>query len=450
MNITLENIDKLNAELTAVIEPADYQEAVKKAIKEYAKKVRMPGFRPGMVPQGLVKKQFGTGILAEELNRILQKEVGNYLSENKVNMLGELISSEENEKLDMVEGNTFTFKFGVALAPEFDIHLTKHNKVDYYNIKVDDETINRQVEMYQQRGGHYDEVEDYKEGDMVKGIFTQLDAEGNVLEGGLVTEKSVMLPGYMKDDAQKALFEGKKKGDVVKMNPSVAYKNSESEMTSLLKIKKEEVDNYQGDFNFEITEITRYMPGPMDEALFETVYPGAGIKTEEEFKAKVREGIAEQYKKDSDYRFLLDARKYITEKVGKLEFPEEKLRTLMLRNANGDAQKVEENFAKSLEELQWHLIKEKLVEQFGIKITDDDVKEMAKEVTRMQFAQYGMLNIPEEYLENASAEMLKKRETVDNLIDRAIELKLSARLKTTVALNEKEVSISEFDKLFQE
>lgn len=448
MNITLQNIDNVNAEMTVVIEPADYEEKVKKAIKDYSKKVRMPGFRPGMVPQGLVKKQFGTGILAEELNKILQDNLYKYIQENKVNMLGEPISSEENEKIEMVEGNTFTFKFDIALAPEFEVKLTKKNKIDFYNVKVEDKTIDSQVEMYRQRGGHYDKVDDYQEGDMVKGTFTELDADGNVVDGGLVATESVMLPAYMKDEAHKALFGGKKVGDVVKMNPSVAYKDSEAELTSLLKIKKEDVANYKGDFNFEITEITRYVAGPLDEALFETVYPGQGIKTEEEFKQKVREGVEEQYAKDSDYKFLLDARKYITEKVGKLEFPEEKLRKIMLHNAEGDQAKVDANFEKSLDELEWHLIKEKLVEQYEIKIDDNDVKEMAKEVTRMQFAQYGMLNIPEEYLESSVAEMLKKRETVDNLIDRAIDMKLGAQLKTVVALNEKEVSVEEFNKLF--
>ena len=448
MNITLQNIDKVNAEMTAVIEPADYEEKVKKAIKEYCKKVRMPGFRPGMVPQALVKKQFGTGILAEEVNKLLQDGLYNYIRENKVNMLGEPISSDENEKLELVDGNTFTFKFDIALAPEIDIKLTKHNKIEYYNVKIDDELINRQLDMYRQRGGKYEQVEDYQLGDMVKGTFTQLDEAGNAVEGGLVTADAVMLPGYMKDDDQKKLFDGAKKGSVIRCNPSVAYKDSETELTSLLKVNKEELANYKCDFNYEITEITRYVLGPVNEELFENTYPGQGIKTEDEFKARIADDLKAQYQKDSDFRFLMDARKYITEKVGKLEYPEEKLRKIMLSNAKGDEKKVEENFDKSLEELTWHLIKEKLVEQYEIKIDDNDVKEMAKDVTRMQFAQYGMLNVPEGYLESSVAEMLKKRETVDNLIDRAIDMKLGAKLKEVVALNAKEVSIDEFNKLF--
>lgn len=450
MNLTLQNIDPVNAELTAVIEPADYEEKVKKAVKEYCKKVRMPGFRPGMVPQGLVKKQFGTGILAEELNKVLQESMYKYIQDNKVNMLGEPISSEENNNIELVEGGTFTFKFELALAPQMDVTLTDKDKIEYYTVKVEDKAVDQQVDMYRQRGGHYDQVDEYQAGDMVKGTFTQLDEQGAVVEGGLTAEGAVMLPNYMKDDSQKAKFNGTKKGDVITFNPSVAYKDNEAELTSLLKVKKEEVGNYKNDFNYEITEITRFMPGPLDEDLFETVYPGQEIKTEEAFKAKIREGLAAQYEKDSDYRFLLDVRNYLTKKVGKLEFPEEKLKTMMLKNAEGDQEKVDKNFEKSLEELTWHLMKEQLVEQFDIKIDDKDITEMAKEVTRMQFAQYGMINIPDEYLEGSVKEMMKKRETVDNLIDRAIELKLGAKIKETVALKKKSVTPEAFNKLFEQ
>ena len=308
--------------------------------------------------------------------------------------------------------------------------------------------VNSQVEMYRQRGGSYDKVDSYQDNDMIKGVITELDEAGNAKEEGVTAEGVVMLPKYFKNDDQKALFADAKVGDVIKFNPAAAYDNNEAELTSLLKVAKEDALNHKGDFNFQVTEITRYVAGPLNEELFEGVYPGAGIKTEEEFRAKIKGGIEEQFKKDSDYKFILDARKYITEKIGKLEFPDAKLRKLMLANAKGDEKNVDENYDKSIQELTWHLIKEKLVEQAGVKVDDKDVREMAKEVTRMQFAQYGMLNIPEEYLENSVVEMLKKRETVDNLIDRCVEVKLGAALKEQVTLEEKTVTTEEFNKLF--
>ncbi len=442
MNISVENIDKVNAVMTAVVEPADYTEKYEKAIKDAKKKMNMPGFRPGMVPVGLIKKQFGVSILAEEVNKILQDGLFGYIRENKINMLGEPLPTEENNNVDLKEGESFTFKFELAIAPEFEVKLTKKDKVDYYNVEVTDQMVDNQVDMYRQRGGKYDQVESYEDNDMVKGVITELNVETPV-----TAENVVMLPKYFKNDDQKKLFDGVKVNDVVTFNPSVAYDNNEAELTSLLKVEKEDALNHKGEFTFQVTEITRFVLGPLDQDLFDTVFPGGEVKTEADFRAKVKELISDQFKKDSDYKFILDVRKYVTEKVGKLEFPEEKLKKILLANV-GDQEKVDAQFEKSIEELTWHLIKEKLVEQNEIKVDDEDVKNMAKEVTRMQFAQYGMLNIPEEYLESSVTEMLKKRETVDNLIDRCIEVKLGAALKEKVALKESTVSAEDFNKMF--
>lgn len=444
MNISVENIDKVNAVITAVVEPADYTEKYEKAIKDAKKKMNMPGFRPGMVPVGLIKKQFGVSILAEEVNKVLQDGLFGYIRENKINMLGEPLPTEDNNNVELKEGESFTFKFDLAIAPEFEVSLTKKDKIDYYNVDVTDQMVENQVDMYRQRGGKYDQVDSYEDNDMIKGVITELDVETPV-----TAENVVMLPKYFKNDDQKKLFDGVKKNDIVTFNPSVAYDNNEAELTSLLKVEKADALNHKGEFNFQITEITRFVPGPLNQELFDTVFPGGEVKTEADFRAKVKELIADQFKKDSDYKFLLDVRKYVTEKIGKLEFPEEKLKKILLANT-GDQAKVDAQFDKSIEELTWHLIKEKLVEQNEVKVGDEDVKNMAKEVTRMQFAQYGMLNIPEEYLENSVKEMLKKRETVDNLIDRCIEVKLGVAIKEKVTLKESTVSAEDFNKMFEQ
>lgn len=447
MNISLNNIDKVNAELTAVIEPADYTDKYAKAIKDAKKKINMPGFRPGMVPAGLIKKQFGVSILAEEVNKILQEALFGYIRENKINMLGEPLPTEDNNKVELVEGGTFTFKFDLAIAPEFKTELGKDDKIPYYNVEVSDEMVEQQVSMYRQRGGSYQKLtadEEYQDNDMVKGIITEIDVENPV-----TAEEVVLLPKYFKNDDQKKIFEGVKTNTVVTFNPSVAYDNNEAELTSLLKVAKEDALNHKGDFKLQITEITRFVEGPLNEELFEQVFPGGEVKTEEQFRANIKSLISSQFAKDSDYRFIIDTRKYVTEKVGKLEFPDEKLKRIMLANVNGDQAKVDENYDKSIEELTWHLIKEQLVAENNVKVDDNDVKEMAKEVTKMQFAQYGMLNVPDEYIESSVAEMLKKRETVDNLIDRCIEVKLGVALKEKVTLTEKSITAEEFNKLFE-
>ncbi len=448
MNISLTKADALNATLTAVVEPADYEEKVAKAIKDFSKQVKMPGFRQGHVPAGLIKKQYGPSILGEEVNKLLQENLYNYIRENKVQMLGDPLPTEANNHIELVDGGTFTFTFDLALAPEFKVELSKKDKVDYYEVEVSDEMVNNQVQMYRQRGGNYEKVDSYEENDMVKGVIVELDKKGAAVEGGVNAEGVVMLPKYFKNDDQKKLFAAAKTGETVKFNPFKAYDGSEAELASLLKVEKEKAAEYKGDFNFEIKEITRYVPGPLNQELFDQVFPKGTVKSAEEFTAKIKEQIADQFKKDADYKFLLDMRKYVTEKVGKLEFPDEKLKRIMLANANNDAKKVEENYDKSIEELAWHLMKEQLVEMTGVKVEDQDVLEMGREVTRMQFAQYGMLNIPEEYIENSVKEMLKKRETVDNLIDRAIELKLGVALKEMVTLNKKSVKAEEFNKMF--
>lgn len=450
MNITFQTSDKLNGQLTAVIEPADYQEKLAKSIKDYSKRVNMPGFRPGKVPASLIKRQFGKSLLAEEVNKLLQEKLYDYIRDEKINMLGEPLPVEDNNKNTFVDGDTFTFTFDIAVAPEIKVSLTKKDKVNYYNVTVSDEMVQNQVQMYRQRGGSYEKVDSYEDNDMIKGIITELDKKGNVLEGGVTAEGVVMLPKYFRGaDDQKKLFEAAKVNDVIRFNPAKAYDNSEAELASLLKVEKEHALEHKGDFNFQITEITRYVPGPLDQALFDQVFPKGTVTTAEQFAAKIKEQIEEQFKKDADYRFLLDLRKHVTEKVGKLEFPDEKLKRIMLANANGDEKKVEENYDKSLEELTWHLIKEQLVEMTGVKVEDNDVLDMAKEVTRMQFAQYGMLNIPDEYIDNSVKEMLKKRETVDNLIDRCVEVKLGAALKEKITLVEKDVTAEEFNKLFE-
>lgn len=444
MKISVENIDKVNAVMTAVVEPADYTEKYEKAVKEAKKKINMPGFRPGMVPVGLVKKQFGVSILAEEVNKLLQDGLFGYIRENKINMLGEPLPTEENNNVDLKEGESFTFKFELAIAPEFKVELSKADTIDYYHVEVSDQMVENQVDMYRQRGGKYDKVDSYEDNDMVKGVITELNVENPVSAEG-----AVMLPKYFRNDDQKKLFEGAKTNDIVTFNPSVAYDNNEAELTSLLKVEKEDALNHKGEFSFQITEITRFVPGAFDQELFDAVFPAGEVKTEEEFRSRIKTLISEQFKKDSDYKFILDVRKYVTEKVGKLEFPEDKLKRIMLANAKGDQEKVDAQYDKSIEELTWHLIKEQLVEQNEVKVEDEDVRNMAKDVTRMQFAQYGMLNIPEEYLENSVKEMLKKRETVDNLIDRCVEVKLGAALKDKVTLSEKTVTAEEFNKMFE-
>ena len=451
MNVSMQNVDKVSALLTVNIEKADYQEKVEKLLKKYRQQVNMPGFRKGMVPMSLIKKQFGKSAMAEEVDKLMQDAVNNYIRENKVNMLGmPLPNDEKMQTIDFDTQENFEFVFDIALAPEFKAEVSEQDAIDFYTITVSDEMVNSQVDMYAQRAAKYEKVEEYADRDMVKGLLAELDENGNTKEGGIQVEGAVMMPSYMKNDEQKAIFATAKVNDVLVFNPNAAFEGNEAELSSLLKIKREEVAEMKSNFSFQVEEITRAVPAALTQELFDQVFGEGAVSSEEEFRGKIKEGIAAQFLADSNYKFLLDARTYLMNKVGKLEFPDALLKKIMLMNNEDKGESfVEENYEKSLEELTWHLIKEQLVEAFEIKVEQADVLEMAKENTRMQFAQYGMMSIPEEMLENYAKEMLKKKENVEGLVNRAVETKLAAALKAKVSLNNKEVSMEEFNNLLK-
>ena len=456
MNISLQNVDKVSAvltvqiekALTVQIEKADYQEKVEKTLKKLRQNVNMPGFRKGMVPMTLLKKQYGTSVLVEEVDKLMQEKVNEYIRENKVDMLGAPLPKESN--VDFANDENFEFSFDIALAPEFTVDLSAADTIDYYDINVTDEMVDQQVKLYTQRTAKYEKVEDYQDNDLLKGLLAELDENGNTKEGGIQVEGAVMMPTYMKNDDQKAVFNGAKVNTVLVFNPSVAFDNNEAELSSLLKIKKEEVGAHTGNFSFQIEEITRMIPGDLNQELFDQVLGEGKAHSEEEFRAQIKETIAKQYEADSDYKFLIDVRSYVSGKIGKLQFADELMKRIMLENNKDKGEEfVSEHYEKSLEELTWHLIKEKLVAANGIKIEQADINEMAKEATRAQFAQYGMINVPDELLDNYSKEMLKKRESVEALVNRAVESKLAEALKAQVTLNHKAVSAEEFNKMFE-
>lgn len=448
MNISFEAPDKVNGLMTITLEKEDYQGEVEKTLKDYRKRANIPGFRPGQAPMGMIKRQFGASVKVDAINKMLGEKLYEYIRENKIQMLGEPLPSEQQEQLDFESDAPLTFKFDIAVAPEFKAELTGKDKVDYYNITVDDKLIDQQVEMYQSRAGQYEKAEQYdaEQRDMLKGDLREVGKEG-----GIELSEISLMPQYIKVDDQKKLFDGCKLGDVITWNPRKAYPDNDAEVSSLLKIQKEEVKDHEGDFTFQVTEISRYVKAPVDQKLFDQVYGEGNVKDEKEFRQKIADQISQQFKSDSDYKFLLDVRAHMEKKVGKLEFPEAILKRVMLNN-NKDkgADFVEKNFEASIKELGWHLIKEQLVAAQDIKIEDDDLKNVAKEAARAQFAQYGMSNIPDEYLENYAQEMLKKRENVDGLVDRAVDVKLTAALKNVVKLNEKDITLEDFQKLLQE
>ena len=451
MKIAFENPDKVNGLLTLTVEEADYKENVEKTLKNYRKKANIPGFRPGMAPMGMIKRQFGTSVKVDEINKLLGDQIYKYVKENNIQMLGEPMPSDKQVPVDMEGDAPYTFMFDIAVAPEFKIELNGDDTIDYYTIAVDDEVVNRQIDMFASRSGHYDKVEEYQANDMLKGDLRELDENGSTKEGGITVEGAVLMPEYIKVEDQKKLFETAKLGDIITFNPKKAYPESDIEVSSLLKMKKEEVADINADFSFQITEISRYVKAEVNQELFDQVYGKDVVTDEKAFREKIAEGLKAQFAVDSDFKFIQDVRKYAEAKVGELTFPDALLKRIMLNNNKDKGEDyVEKNYAMSVKELAWHLIKEQLATANNVKVEEADVIATAKEAARAQFAQYGMNNIPEEYIENYAKDMLKKGDYTDSFVDRAVDRKLTEALKTVVKLNEKTVTLDEFNKMMQE
>ena len=449
MNIVRKDLDQNNAILTLQIEKADYAEKVAKSLREYSKKANIPGFRPGKIPAGLIQKMYGKAMVAEEINKIVSDELYKYISDNKINLLGEPLPNETEQKvIDFNTQEEFEFLFDIALAPVFEVELSAKDKIDFYSIAVSDEMIENQVKSYTSRYGKYIQEEVVEANDMLKGELLEL-ADGKVNESGIKVTDAVLTPSVMVDEAIKTQFIGAAKGAVIVFNPSKAFEN-EAEISTLLKISKDEVKNVNSDFQFTIQGITRYHESEIDQEFFDKIYEPGTVTTEEEFRAKIKTNIEESLISDSDYKFGVDAQKVLLEKYKDLVFPDVFLkRWVLATNKNLTEETLEEDFPKMIEDLKWQLIKDKLVKNFEIKVENEDVEDYAKKITKAQFAQYGMVGMDDELISNYAKDMLKKEETLKGIVDRVVHNKVYNSVKQVVTIKTKNVTIEEFNKFFE-
>ena len=360
MKIEQSELKDLKAVITLTLEPADYQEEVAKQLKQVRQKAQMPGFRPGMVPAGLVKKMYGKGILADVLNKLVGENLQKHIEENKLQILGEPLPSEESPKIDLDHDETFTFSFDIAVAPEFDAQLNGKNKINEYEIDVTDEMVQKQVEAYANRFGEYTP-------------------------------------------------EDKEKGIKAEVKPCA-----------------------------------------IDAELFAKVYGADAPKDEAEFRARVKADIAESIGKDCEYKFGVDAKAAILKKMEKVAFPEDFLkRWVLATNEKMTAEELEKDFPKMIEELKWHLAKDQLMKEYKIEVQKEDVEAYAKEVARLQFTQYGLMHIDDQYLTNYAQEILKNEDQLRHIVERVVENKIYEALKGIVKVEKKKISHEEFGKLFQ-
>ncbi|MDO5522642.1 MAG: trigger factor [Bacteroidia bacterium] len=448
MKVTLNKTDNVNGIIAIELEKPDYQENVDKSLNQFRQRANIPGFRQGKVPKGIIQKMYGKSVLAEEINKLVSNELYKYIKDNNLNILGEPLPNEEENKIDFDKDENFEFKFDVALAPEFELSLDKKDTLTYYNVKLEDDLLDKQYDAYKQNYGTYKKVDsEAVDTDLVKGKITEID-NGEPKENLLEIENGIIMPAYIKDEETKKKFVGANVGDSIVFNPKTAYDNNAAEIASLLQISKDDVQAVNSDFTFEIQEVTRYEEAEMNQELFDKVLGEGVVSSEEDFKSKVAEMLSNQFKPAADNLFMKSARELILEKLKDVEFPDAFMkRWLLAANEKNTEESIETDFPKIAEDLKFHLSKEKIVKEQDIKIEDTDMEAFAAEVAKAQFAQYGMSNVPADVLENYVKRMMEDQNTVRNMYEQVVENKVMNWLKQTVEVNEEQISSKDFEKL---
>ena len=449
MNITLENTDKLNAILNIKVEQPDYSERVEKILKDYRRQARVDGFRPGMVPMGIIKKMYYTPVLVDEVNKVVSESLFNYLKENNVNILGEpLPHKNEDQKYDFEKETEFEFQFDLGLAPELNLEVTAKDKVPYYKIKVEKKQQEEYKDSLLQRFGEFKDVEKAGKDELIKGTLIKVDKQGNDIENGMRLENVSMSLDMMKDDDQKVLFSGAVSGDEVVFDVKKAYPN-DTELASLLRMDKKEVAMLEGTFKCVIDKVMKFDKAVPGQEFYDKVYGEGEVKSEEEFTGRITDEIALNYEQESEYRFMVDARETLIKKA-KIDLPVEFLKRWMVQtNEQMTEDQVNEDFEKYEDDFRWQLVKEHLLKQQNIKVTEQEALDAAKNMALNQYMQYGISNVPDDYLENYAREMMSKPEEARKFYEQKGEEKLISYIKTTVKLDEKEVSSEKFRKLYE-
>jgi trigger factor len=449
MNITRENIDKLNAILKVKIEQDDYTERVEKVLNDYRKNAKMPGFRPGKVPAGLIRKLYRKPVVIEEINKILSESVTKYLTEEKIRIIGDPLPGENNKKeIDWDNEATFEFEIEIGLAPEFEVDMTEKDKIPLYEIQIDDQLINETKENYTRRFGTMLKEEVITGNEILKGDFHQLDAEGNLIENGIVTENSTFSLEFVKDHEISDLFSGKKVNDTVVFNIRKAFPN-DADLSSLLNLKKDQMASLNPNFRFDIKEISRFQKAEINNDLYDLIYGKDVVHNEEEFNSQITKELQGRLEQNSEFRFRLDARNLLMKKI-KIDLPAAFLKK-WLTSVNKEKvteKQVEDEYPKFESDLKWQLIQDKIIKTHDIKVTDEEIASYAKTYTLLQFRQYGIADIPEEQLKNYSENVLKNETEKKKIIEKLYEEKVYERIREHIKVDKKKITHEKFNKLF--
>lgn len=449
MNVNFEKIDQVNGVLTVAFVEDDYKNEVKKQLNKLGQRP-IKGFRPGHVPAALLQRMYGAQVKAEVVDHMLNRTVSDYIINNHIAILGEPMIANDSA-IDIDKDKDFEFKFDIGVAPEFDLTIDNNITIPYYNIEVTDDMVQKHNEGYRKRFGKQVPGEEAAVDSLLRGSLVELDENGEEKAEGIKTERTIIMPQYLHDEEQKQKFIGAKVGQEIVFNPNTANGGNANEIASMLNVDKEGADAITADFKMTVNEIMVNQEAEMDQEFFDNVLGKGEATNEEEYFAKLKESIHHQMTADSNYRFTIDAEDKLRSMVGELQLPDEFLkRFLLARSKENTPEKIDEEFPTAKKQLEWQLIKDKAAQSLQVKVDDSDRKRLAKLMAAQQFAQYGMTNLPDDVVDNYAQKLLDDERYQDQINDRAFDDKFFAALKQTVTLDEKTVSLDDFNKLFEE
>lgn len=447
MNITQQKIDSLNAVLTIKLNPEDYTPRVEKAIKEQAKKAKIAGFRPGMVPPSHIKRMYGKSILVDEINNLLNDSLNNYINDNKLEVLGQpLPKIDEDRTFNWDNTDNFEFNYELGLAPEFELNISSKDKVTEYQIKADEKTLAERIKNIRRGYGKMTNPDVSADDDVLYAELVQISADGSVFEGGISNTTSIRLDQIKNDEVKKSLI-GLKKGDVLTFDIQKAFDNDAAKVAGLLKIEEDEAADLKSDFQLTVKNVNRLEESDLNQEFFDKLFGEGTVTTEEEFRTKITEEVESMMVQDSDRRLQNDLYNLVMDKVN-FELPDEFLKRWLLATndklTQEDLDKDYVNFAKNL---KWTLIENKIIKDNEIEIKYDEVFALAKQRLDAQFRMYSPQPIAEEQLAQYTVQYLQNKENGNKIFEELKALKTLDHLKTVVTLDKKEITSEDFAKL---
>lgn len=446
MEIVRENIDELNAILKVKIVKEDYNESYEKALKNARKQVQMPGFRPGQVPASVVKKKYGISILSEELDKLLNQALFDYIKENDLDVLGQpLPQSNTSQEADWKNPNDFEFSYEIGLAPSFEVKLTKKEKHVYNKVKVDSELVDKQINDFAKRYGKLVSIDKSEDNDMIMASFRELDADDKVLEGGFTHSSTVSIE-FTEDKKAKKKLTGLKVGDSLIIDP-ITISRGAADLAAMLNISKEAAEKFDKNVELTVTEVKRMEPANVDQELINKIYGEGTIDGVDALRAKIEDEMSAMFSNDSDRLFKKDFANKTIKKLD-LTLPNEFLKKWIgISNKEVTAEQIEAEYDQYAESLKWQLIENKIIKDNDLQVSNDEAVEYTKELLGNQYAQYGMM-IPEEKEFNKMVmTVLGNEEEGKKIYDALYDKKVLTYLKDSVKVDEKELSYDEFVKV---